>query len=337
MGNLFGKAAVFTDLHLGLRSNSAIHNQDCEEYINWFIETAKLHNCDTGIFLGDYHHHKNILNVITMDYSLRCLEKLGNAFSQFFFLPGNHDLVYKDKRNIHSIGFGKYIPGITMIDSPVSIDNVVLCPWLVEEEWKSINKLKGQYIFGHFEIPSFFMNAMIQMPDHGEINLDHFKKYKLGFSGHFHKRQSQKNMCYIGNAFPHNFSDAGDDERGMMILEWGEEPIYKSWPNQPTFRAIKLSKLLNETDKIVKPNQHLKVSLDIDLSFEEASYIKEKFIEDYKIREFTMVQEKKSVELSQDTEIQSFHSIHQIVAENLTAIDSTTIDKNKLLEIYDKL
>ena len=34
MSNLFKKAAVFTDLHLGLKSNSTIHNQDCEEFIS---------------------------------------------------------------------------------------------------------------------------------------------------------------------------------------------------------------------------------------------------------------------------------------------------------------
>ena len=32
----------------------------------------------------------------------------------------------------------------------------------------------------------------------------------------------------------------------------------------------------DEADKILKPNQHLRVTLDIDISFEEASFIKEK-------------------------------------------------------------
>ena len=30
-----------------------------------------------------------------------------------------------------------------------------------------------------------------------------------------------KNVTYMGNAFPHNYADAGDDERGMMVLEYG--------------------------------------------------------------------------------------------------------------------
>ena len=38
MQNLFKKAAVFTDIHFGLKNNSSIHNQDCEDYIDWFID-----------------------------------------------------------------------------------------------------------------------------------------------------------------------------------------------------------------------------------------------------------------------------------------------------------
>ena len=153
-----------------------------------------------------------------------------------------------------------------------------MCPWLVGDEWKNISKKGGRYIFGHFELPSFFMNAMVQMPDHGEIQLSDFQNYELGFSGHFHKRQQQKNMIYIGNAFPHNYSDNWDDERGMMILEWGKQPEYYTWTGQPTFRTTKLSELIDRADEIILPKAHLRVSLDIDISYEEASFIKEKFI-----------------------------------------------------------
>ena len=337
MGNLFKKAACFTDLHLGLKSNSQIHNQDCAEFIDWYIEKAKEEGCDTGIFLGDWHHNRNSLNITTMDYSLRALEKLGSSFDQFFFFPGNHDLYYKDKRDIHSVEFGKYIPGITVIHHPITEGNVTLCPWLVSDEWKTIGKKKAKYIFGHFELPHFYMNAMVQMPDHGEVQLENFKNYEMGFSGHFHKRQSKGNMHYIGNAFPHNYADAWDDDRGMMVLEWGKEPQYFSWPNQPTFRTTKLSTLIDEADTLIKPRQHLRVSLDIDISYEEASFIKEKFMEDYDIRELTLIPEKKELEINTDIDVQSFESVDQIVSSQIINIQSDTFDPKVLLSIYNNL
>ena len=337
VSNLFKKVACFTDIHFGLKSNSSVHNQDCEDFVDWYIAKAKEEGCDTGIFMGDWHHNRNSLNITTMDYSLRALEKLGQAFDKFYFFPGNHDLYYKDKRDIHSVEFGKYIPGITVVHHPITKGNVTLCPWLVGDEWRSIGKQGGKYIFGHFELPSFFMNAMVQMPDHWEIQLDSFQNYELGFSGHFHKRQQQKNMIYIGNAFPHNYADTWDDDRGMMILEWDGQPEYHSWPDQPTFRTVKLSQLIDDADKIIKPKQHLRVALDIDISYEEASFIKEKFIADYAIRELTLIAEKKEIEINTNIDIQSFESVDQIVSSQIVNIDSDQFDKNLLLNIYNSL
>ena len=81
---LFKKVACFTDIHFGLKSNSTTHLRDCEEFVDWFIETAKKEGCETAIFLGDWSHNRNSLNLITLDSSIRCLEKLGAAFEQFF-------------------------------------------------------------------------------------------------------------------------------------------------------------------------------------------------------------------------------------------------------------
>lgn len=337
MSNLFKKAACFTDIHFGLKSNSAVHNQDCEDFVDWYIAKAKEEGCDTGIFMGDWHHNRNSLNITTMDYSLRALEKLGKAFDNFYFFPGNHDLYYKDKRDIHSVEFGKYIPGVTVVHHPITEGDVTLCPWLVGDEWKQVAKRSSKYIFGHFELPNFYMNAMVQMPDHGEIQTDHFANYDRAFSGHFHKRQSKTNIEYIGNAFPHNYSDTWDDDRGMMVLEWGNDPKYYTWTAQPTFRTTTLSKLIDDADAMLLPKQHLRVTLDIDVSYEEASFIKEKFVTDYNLREITLIAQRKQIEINNNIDIQTFESVDQIVSNQLVNIDSDTYNKVQLLEIYNRL
>jgi hypothetical protein len=181
------------------------------------------------------------------------------------------------------------------------------------------------------------MNAMVQMPDHGEIQLDSFKGYELGFSGHFHKRQQRQNMIYIGNAFPHNYADAWDDERGMMILEWGGEPQYINWTDCPKFRTVKLSQLIDDADNLMQTKMHLRVSLDIDITYEEASFIKEDFMKKYDIRELTLIAEKKEVEINTAMDIQSFESVDQIVSNQLVNIESDTFDTKVLLSIYNNL
>ena len=336
---MFKKAAVFTDIHFGLKGNSKIHNQDCEEFVDWFIETARANNCETAIFCGDWHHNRNSLNITTMDATLRSLEKLGKEFEQFFYFPGNHDLYYKDKRDIHSVEFGKHVPGVTVVNEITEVDDVCLVPWLVGDEWKKLQKSKAKYMFGHFELPHFYMNAMVQMPDHGELKAEHFVNQEYVFSGHFHKRQVQGKIHYIGNAFPHNYADAWDDERGMMILdrENNKEPEYINWNNCPKYRTVKLSELLEKTDDIIKNKMYLRVTLDLPISYEEAQFIKETFITQYNCREITLIPQKQIEEISTNIDIQQFESVDEIVSNEITAIDSDNFNKKLLLDIYNEL
>jgi hypothetical protein len=198
--------------------------------------------------------------------------------------------------------------------------------------------IKSRYVFGHFELPKFFMNAMVQMPDHGELRAEDFNGPDYIFSGHFHKRQSNNKVVYIGNAFPHNYSDAWDDDRGMMMLEWGGEPQYVNWPDAPKYRTIKLSKLIDEKDSIMKSKMYLKVNLDIDITYEEANFIKETYIQEHDIRDISLIQEKNNIETnSDDNPDNTFESVDQIVTEQLLSIESDTIDAKALLEIYNSL
>ena len=334
---MFKKAAVFTDIHFGLKSNSRTHNSDCEEFIDWFIVNAKERGCETCIFCGDWHHNRNSLNLTTMDATIRSMEKLGKAFDKVLMFVGNHDLYYKDKRDVSSTEFARHIPGITVVDKILVEDDVALVPWLVGDEWKKVGKIKAKYLFGHFELPSFYMNAMVQMPDHGDLKAEHFVNQEYVFSGHFHKRQKQGKVHYLGNAFPHNYADAWDDDRGMMVLEHGGKPEYINWDACPKYRTIKLSKLIDDTDKLIKDKMYLRVTLDLPISYEEANFIKETYISNYGVRELTLIPQKQMEEISTDLDIAQFESVDQIVASEIAELDTANYDKNTLLQIYNGL
>lgn len=338
MGNLFKKAAVFTDIHFGAKSNSVVHNTDCINFVDWFIQKAKSENCETCFFLGDYNHHRASINIQTLQFSLRALEKLSANFDRVFFIPGNHDLYYRDRRDIHSVEWAKHLPNINIVNSFFNEGDVVIAPWLVQDDWKKLQKMTGKYLFGHFELPYFYMNAMVEMPDHGEISEEHMEGFESVFSGHFHKRQARKNIWYIGNAFPHNYADAGDDARGMMILEWGQDPEFHAWPNQPKFRVYKLSDVLENPKGLLLPDSHVRVHLDIEISYEEANFIRETLIPAHKLREMALIPMKVE-QTGQDPQTGDlkFESVDQIVIESINAIESDGFDKKLLLEIYNKL
>jgi hypothetical protein len=335
--SLFKKAACFTDIHFGLKSGSRTHNQDCENFVSWFCDTAKAQGCETAIFLGDWHHNRSTTDVSTMNYTVSNLEKLSQSFEKVYFILGNHDLFYKDKREINSIEFMRLFPNIVPIRELYTEGDVTIMPWLIGDEWTTVKQLKSRYIFGHLELPHFYMNAMVQMPDHGQLQTGHFQNQELVFTGHFHKRQQKGNVVYIGNAFPHNYADAGDDDRGMMILEWGGKPEYHSWPDQPIYRTYKLSQIIDRPDELLREKMHCRVTIDLPITFEEANFIKEQFMPQYNLRELMLIPEKVEVESAVNPIDITFESVDTIVMNQINNIDSDTYDKKLLLEIYNDL
>jgi DNA repair exonuclease SbcCD nuclease subunit len=335
--NLFKKALCFTDIHFGLKNNSVQHNTDCENFIDWAIAKAKEEGCETGIFLGDWHHNRATINLHTLDFSLRCLEKLNDAFDNFYFLAGNHDLYYREKRDIHGVTWAKHLPNVTIINDWFSEGDVAIVPWLIKDDYKKVKKVKAKYIFGHFELPHFKMNANIRMPDTGNIQAEHFSDIEYVFSGHFHMRQEQKNIHYIGNCFPHNYADDGDTDRGCMTLEWNKKPMYHNWNKQPSYKVVNLSSLLENANNILKPSMHVRVMLDVDINFEESTYIKETFIKQYQLRELALTPVREEIVGDAEEVNLAVQTVDQIVHDQIKNIESNSYNANTLLEIYNGL
>jgi len=335
MANLFERAACFTDIHYGLKQNSRQHLKDCHNYVDWFIAEAKARDCETCIFLGDWHHHRASINIATMNATIRDLKKLNESFDTVYMILGNHDLYYREKRDLNSIEFARDLPNIVMIDEHFLEGNVSIIPWLVGDEHKQLNKIDCKYMFGHFELPYFKMNAMVEMPDHGGISDKMLGNPEYVFSGHFHKRQFKNNIHYIGNAFPHNYADVDDNERGAMFLTWDEEPLYVNWEECPKYKKFTLKELLDNHQNLLDEYTYARVILDVSISYEEANFVREKFAEQYGVRELQLIPIKEEEEF-EGGEIQ-FESVDQIVLAQLDTIESPTVEKQVLIDIYNSI
>lgn len=339
--NLFKKAVTLTDLHFGRSGNSPVANQDNLDFIDWFIDEAKTWGAETCIMMGDWHDNRHSLHVSTMHYSLTGMQKLNDAFEKVIWLPGNHDLLYRNKRDVSSVEFARHLPNITIIREPTSIGGVSVLPWLVSDERKMVKKMNNRYVFGHLELNGgFMMNAKVPMPDHADgLSLDDFKNGPdYVFSGHFHFRQAKGNVVYTGNPFPFNFADADDTDRGMMFLEWGKEPQFKAWDRQPLFKVFKLSQLLNEPDRILCDKLTARCIMDIDISYEEAAIIKETFMQGYGLRKIELINQQKDSHSIQEFDTEAiFQTVDQIVIDGLLSVQSTGLSPQTLVDIYKNL
>ena len=337
--NLFEKAIFFTDIHFGLRNNDKTHNLDCLDFIDWVIDEAKKRNITTCFFLGDWHDSRHTIHVSTLNYSHEGLTRLNNAFEKTYFILGNHDLFYKENRKLYSVIIAENFSNIEVIKDVKLEHGVLMTPWLVGDEWTDIveKSVNAHYVFGHFELPNFLLNGNPHQ-DNGGLNQSHLRHVKGGvFSGHFHHRQTQNNITYIGNAFPNTFSDAWDDKRGVMILEWDEEPEFINWKECPKFKTLDLSELLESPHTHMIPKTFMKVINDIDMSYDEQQFIKSILSARFDVRKLQIDfnNDKNSDEV--DVNPEDFQSTDDIVVACLGNIESNSIQPELLIELYQQL
>ncbi len=338
---LFDKAIVFTDIHLGLKNNSKEHNIDCVEFVQFMIDEAKQRDIKTCIFMGDFFHNRSNINIHTLDYGLLIMNMLNESFDITYFLVGNHDMYYKNKRDVTSINMARSFDRIHFVNNIETIDDCTFIPFLVDDEYKQLPSIRSKYVFGHLELPGYLLNKMVAMPDHGKETEDSFAGCEYVFSGHFHKRQAKvtskgTKILYTGNCFPHNFSDTWDDARGIMFLDHGGEPEFKMWPGAPRYRHFTLSELLSEPTYYLEDNVVAKIQIDIPITMDEIAFIRETFTKLYKIREFNIIPGKKLVEnnFSTDNFEGSTETVDEIVIAQIKENKSNVIDNDLLIQLY---
>lgn len=349
MGKL-RKCAVYTDIHFGKKANSVVHNQDCLDFITWFCtEVKKDPEIDHIMFLGDWNETRSALNIETLNFSYQGAKMLDRMGMPVFFVVGNHDLYHRHTREIHSVVPFNEFKNFHVIDEPTIVDDIgnggtLICPYLFHEEYSDLVKyLNYETWWGHFEFQGFMVTGYgVIMPTGPDPR--NFKGPKHIFSGHFHKRQSNNNIHYIGNAFPMDFGDAGDNERGYITYSHDrDEVLFFNWDDCPKYIKTTLTDLLDNTVELL-PNSRVKCIVDIPVSFEESAYLRQKFMEDYKLREFSPEESMQLRQALSDTEVDveweedgKIRSVNELVIQMLREIDSDHVDNQKLVDIYQKL
>lgn len=336
-----------TDIHFGKKSNSVQHNQDCINYITWFCD--QVQNDDTidhVVFLGDWNEERSAIDILTLNYSHKGASMLNDLGIPIYFILGNHDLYRRHSRDIHAIlhfeNFENFIP----IYEPTIVDEIgdgiLLCPYLFHDEYKQLAKYNNvRFWAGHFEFAGFVITGYNTKMKGGPDPKD-FIKPKHILSGHFHKRQTEKNITFIGNTFPMDFGDAGDTERGLATYDHKTETLaFINWDDCPKYLHTTLSELLDNPSLV--DGARVKCLVDIPIDYSEGSIIRKKFMDDFNLRAFTLEETAEIREALAETEvdedivdIQSSNT-NDVVCEMLGGIETKHIDNDLLITIYQDL
>ena len=110
------KVFIFTDTHLGARSNSTEWMDIMEEaHFKFIIPTIKKHFKPGDIIIncGDVFDNRTSINVKSMDLGIKIYEEL-SKIGPVHIIAGNHDIYYKTSTEISSLDILKYIPNVTV-------------------------------------------------------------------------------------------------------------------------------------------------------------------------------------------------------------------------------
>ena len=268
MKTIGDKIALVGDLHIGVNKNSEEFYEISRKWMRYFIDECVERKINHVFVLGDWHHYRDEISVMTLDVSSEIMNMFPKNI-KVHILTGNHDCYFKDNSDIHSLQMFKGWENVIVYDKLELIKSVGgkkigVVPWGFENE--EVGKV--DYVFGHFEIKNFKMNNYTVCSK----GVDSSSLVKSGadvYTGHFHKFQNKKyksgSITYVGSPFQHNFNDV-DNENGFHILDTktGGCEFIKNDNSFPQFKYVKVSKLKElNLDEI--SNNYIKLQIDTEV------------------------------------------------------------------------
>lgn len=239
------KIACVSDIHFGVHQNSDVWLNIGMDFAKWFKQKLIEENISDVIIAGDVFHNRNEISVNT----LHVVNDIFNLWRNFniIIIPGNHDVFYKNRHDVHSLGMLGGWENITVIDEPTTLSafgkTISFCPWAAD-----FTKLtKSDILFGHLEINNFRVTPQ-KTCEHGINSIDILKYANLVISGHFHYTDARKydngTILYLGCPYEMYWGDYGD-KKGFYTLDLGDlnfsfiENIIS-----PKHKKIKLTELI---------------------------------------------------------------------------------------------
>jgi len=286
------KIGIFSDLHVGVSSDSKIKLNETKKCVDWIIKKFKQEHVDYVIFCGDLFNSRYSVNVYTLNNGIEIVEALSINFEQVFLIVGNHDIYYKNSNEINSISFFEKISesdNIHVISSDAKFldingTKIGLYPWAYDiNNTKEIENFEvPDFAFGHFELNGIELVGAISSGSKYNLR-DMFKLGKIIFSGHYHGNKVYKcaefnsYLYMIGSPLQLDWGDYNKDKK-IVVLDTANDEIkeFKNTVNAK-FEKVFYSDLVKEKwtdDQLYKLCNHNFVKFVIDQQYNLETILK---------------------------------------------------------------
>lgn len=220
------KIALINDTHFGARNDSPIFLEHFLSYFEKeFFPYLEANGIKTVFHLGDLLDRRKYVNFHTLSsVQNRFIKRIKELDLDVYCTIGNHDTYFRNTNEINSVR-ELFQDKIKIISSPEEItmsDGVkfLALPWInktnYDESLKSIKKTNAEYAIGHLEISGFQVLRGVKHEEGMDVNL--FSKFEKVFSGHFHCKQADKNIEYLGTQYQITFNDL-NEPKGFHVFD----------------------------------------------------------------------------------------------------------------------
>lgn len=333
------RIALFSDLHIGVHKNDSEWQKIALLWCGWFCKELKKQKIDQIIFCGDWFHHRDSINVLSLNVANTIIKKISNI-CHLHLLIGNHDCYYKDTATINSIQQWSELDNVTVYNSlkTVAIGDckIIFAPWGTD----MYNLPKGDVLIGHCELNNFRLNNNRISDCKLEANtiLD---KIPTAFIGHIHLRSERsysndKKIIYVGNPFEMDFNDEGNT-KGFYIYDTESKTInFIENIISPKHKKIFASKI---GDKLDLSNNIIKLVVDKQLNDDELTQIKSKISTSspFQITDTDYIDNFKNLQTEDgEYDVSGNHTLDVYIEEFIDKLDIEYKEeiKHKVLESY---
>lgn len=227
------KIALITDTHFGAREGRGIfHDYFAKFYTNTFFPILKKEGINSVLHLGDLFDRRKYIDYYSLKRSREYFfDPLQAADITMHCLVGNHDIALRNTLEINSpeLLLQEY-KNVIPITDPTTLNfgrtKFLMMPWICADNYDismiELKSSKADICCGHFEISGFSMYK--GMESHGGFSADEFSRFDMVFSGHYHHRNSNGRIHYIGNPYELTHMDY-NDPRGFHILDTEDQSL----------------------------------------------------------------------------------------------------------------
>lgn len=217
------KVCLITDTHFGIKNDSILFHDYQKKFLdNIFFPELERRNITRIIHLGDLADRRKTISFNTWQFLQENFLERTRKYNLDIIL-GNHDVYYKNTNKLNSpeLLFKDY-SNINIYSKATEIEdiNALYIPWInaenYEETMEAIKNTTKPLAFGHLEVNGYvmFKGAICDKGMTPEI----YSSFDMVFSGHFHTKNSNGNIHYLGCPWDLIFTDS-EDLKGIHFFD----------------------------------------------------------------------------------------------------------------------